>query len=178
MVLAFKMLCNGDARVVSPLSKVWKILKTIHLGTGLKTADDFGKAVKSALMKIDDRANDILDKSAFTVAQVETEVELACATVKELTGKNMATLRDIFDAIRCIGDLCPAEAGPQLRLQYTDQPKGERLVIAMEPITDSDGGLRLFSVEHCGDGPWLSADFGDPDGVWSGFYRFVFLRRK
>jgi len=37
-------------------------------------------------------------------------------------------------------ELCPAEVGPQLRLQYQDQ-LDEWLVIGMEPILGPDGTL-------------------------------------
>src|SRR5258708_11313374 len=74
-------------------------------------------------------------------------------------------------------DLCPAEVGPALRRAYKDQPKGEWLLVAMEPITDSDGDSRIFLVEHGGNVPWLSAHYGDPDGVWRADDRFVFARQ-
>ncbi len=164
---------------VSAKTKVWKTWKTIKLGTGLKSADDFRKEVVEAGMKIGDWANDILGKPAFTATTSETEVELVVASVAELGFKDGATRKDIYVRAQELGlDLCPPEVGPQLRLQYTDQPKGEWLVIAMEPITDSDGDLNLFHVGH-GDGVrWLDADYGDPGYFWRGGGRFVFLRRK
>ncbi len=165
--------------LVSATAKVWKTWKTIQLGTGLQTADDFRKAVKSAGMKIGDWANDILGKPAFTATTIETEVELVVASVAELGFKDGATRKDIYVRAQELGlDLCPPEVGPQLRLQYTDQPKGEWLVIAMEPITDSDGDLNLFSVARDGGGRWLSANDGYPGHFWHGNFRFVFLRRK
>lgn len=165
--------------LVSATAKVWKTWKTIQLGTGLQTADDFRKAVKLAGMKIGDWANDILGKPAFTATTSETEVELVVASVAELGFKDGATRKDIYVRAQELGlDLCPPEVGPQLRLQYTDQPKGEWLVIAMEPITDSDGNLSLFFVERDDDVRWLYALSGSPDHFWHGSSRFVFLRRK
>ena len=38
----------------------FKVFKTIKLGTGLKTAGDFRKAIKDNKMRIGDWANDIL----------------------------------------------------------------------------------------------------------------------
>lgn len=165
--------------LVSATAKVWKTWKTIQLGTGLQTADDFRKEVVKAGMKIGDWANDILGKPAFTATTSETEVELVVASVAELGFKDGATRKDIYVRAQELGlDLCPPEVGPQLRLQYTDQPKGEWLVIAMEPITGSDGSLRLFFVGRDDDGRWLSARDGNPGGFWRGSCRFVFLRRK
>jgi hypothetical protein len=165
--------------LVTATAKVWKTWKTINLGTGLQTADDFHKAFKKAGMKIGDWANNILGKPAFTTTTCETEVELVLASVAELGFKDGATRKNIYIRAKEFGlDLCPAEVGPQLRLQYTDQPKGEWLVIAMEPITDSDGSLNLLNVELGDDECWLNANYGFPGGVWNGNNRFVFLRRK
>lgn len=156
----------------------FKTWKTIKLGTGLKYADDFRKEVVKAGMKISDWANDILG-NAFTVAGSVTEVELVACSVAELGFKDGATRKDIYVRAQELGlDLCPPEVGPQLRLQYTDQPKGEMLVIAMEPITDSAGLLRLFNVEYVDGGRWLSAYSGYPGSFWGGDDLFVFLRRK
>jgi hypothetical protein len=165
---------------ISPFyQKVFPTWKTIKLGCGLQTADDFRKKVMEVGMKIGDWANDILGNPAFTATTSETEVELVIASVAELGFKDGATRKDIYVRAQEFGlDLCPPEVGPQLRLQYTDQPKGEWLVIAMEPITDSDGDLNLFRVAHGGGGPWLDAHGGHPGRFWVGDGRLVFLRRK
>jgi len=165
--------------LVSATAKVWKAWKTIKLGTGLQTADDFRKAVKLAGMKIGNWANDVLGKPAFTVAESEVEVELVVVSVAELGFKDGATRKDIYVRAEELGlYLCPPEVGPQLRLQYTDQPNGEWLIIAMEPITGSDGDLNLFVVGHGDDSRFLHARSGSPDDVWHGDGRFVFLCRK
>ncbi len=165
--------------LVSAIAKVWKTWKTIKLGTGLKTASDFRKEVMKAGMKISDWANDILGKPAFTATESVTEVELVVASVAELGFKDGATRKDIYARAKELGlDLCPPEVGPQLRLQYTDQPKDEWLVIAMDPITGSDGFLNLFFVEHDDGSRFLRAGRGRPGSFWRGIDRFVFLRRK
>jgi hypothetical protein len=152
------------------------VFKTIKLGTH-KSVNDLRQSLKDGGNRIGDWGNDILGKT--TLAESETEVTLHVATVKELTGKDCATNREINEAIRSKGyNLCPAEAGPQLRLQYPDQPKDEWLRVAMEPITDSVGGLGIFRVERDDGERWLDGSFGHPDDEWSGDGRFVFVSRK
>lgn len=164
---------------VSATAKVWKTWKTIKLGTGLKTASDFHKEVVKTGMEITDSANDILGKPVFTVAESEAEVELVACSVAELGFMDNATRKDIYVRAEELGlYLCLPEVGPQLRLQYTDQPKREWLIIAMEPITGSDGDLNLFSLKCDGDRRWLGCSSGNPDYVWRGYNRFIFLRRK
>ncbi len=159
-----------------PMFKTWKIIK---LGTGLKTADDFRKKVMEAGMKIGYLANKILSNPVLTVAESVTEVELVVVSVAELGFRDGATQKDVYTRAQELGlDLCSSEVGPQLCLQYTDQPKGEWLVIAMEPITESGGHVYLFNVEHVDCERWLRANGGNPGHVWRGDRGFVFLRRK
>lgn len=156
-----------------PNFKVWK---TIKLGMDPKTADDFRKAIKNKGMRIGDYANGILGKPQFTVAAEETKVDLVIVSVAELGFKDGAKREDIYARAQELGlQRCPSEVGPQLRLQYADQPKGEWLVIGMEPITDSDGHLGLFDVGHDGGGLWLDSYCGSPDDFWPGLHRFGFV---
>ena len=165
--------------VIKPIQFEFKVFKTIKLGTGLKTAGDFRKAIKDNKMRIGDWANDILGKPAFTVAAEETELDLVVVSVAELGFKNGATREQIYARAKELDlDLCPAEVGPQLRLQDKDQPNGEWLVIAMEPITDSDGYLLLFDVERLDSDLWLHGYDAYPGYVWLAASRFVFSRRK
>lgn len=174
-----KRFLRGEVIVTEPKPQDFQTWRTLKLGTGLKTADDFRKALKK-IGSIGDWADDILGKPAFMASDTESEVELVVRSVEELGFKDGATREQIYNRAKEIGlDLCPAEVGPQLRLQYKDQPKGEWLLIAMEPITDSHGGLRVFRVERHGDGKqWLYGYDGDPVNFWLGRNRWVFLRRK
>lgn len=174
---------NGDAWLQTfnrmLRTGAFQTLKTIKLGTELKTADDFCNAIKCAIMKIGNWGNDILGKPVFTTSNTEMELDLVNISVAELGFKDGATRKEIYErAIQFGLELCPAEVGPQLRLQYKDQPKGERLIIAMEPIAVSDGHLYVFNVEHGYDGLWLLGHSGHPDTFWLGGNRFVFVRRK
>ena len=139
--------------------KVWKILK-LHTGVD---ADGYRKSIKGKKvgkqkMDIGDYANDIIGKPEFTVITGEAELDLVVVSVAELGFKDGAKLKDIFAEAKKRGlELCPNQVGPELRLQYEDQPKDEWLIVGMEPIAVSDGDLRLFYVEHDGHALWLSA---------------------
>ena len=71
-------------------------------------------------------------------------------------------------------ELCPPDLGPQLRLDYQDQPRGERLYIAMKPIATSDGEPRIFVVEHTAEGVSLNAARARHDDHWPPDNLFVF----
>ena len=45
-------------------------------------------------------------------------------------------------------------------------------------ITDSNGNLNVFNVEHNDDGLWLNGNNGNPDNFWNGNNRWVFTRRN
>lgn len=161
------------------LRKAFAIFKTIKLGTGLHSADDFRQALKKSGMKLGEWASDLLNQSAFRVSGKPIEVDLVTLTVAELGFESGASYSDVCKRGVELGhDLCQPEHGPQLRLQYKDQPKGETLFLAMEAIRSSDGGLSLFVVGRDGNGLWLGANFADPDNFYRADDRFVFACRK
>lgn len=172
-------LLRGEIVVSVPTHPEFSIWKTIKLGTNLKTADDFRRAIKQANMKISDWGNDILDKPSFTVNEMEMDVDLVNVSMMDLGFKDKAYRRDIIAKTLSLGlELCPAEVGPQLRLQYADQPKGEWLIIEMEPITDPNGNLHVFYVGRDRIECWLRGDYGYPDGFRSAHHRFIFVRPR
>lgn len=74
-------------------------------------------------------------------------------------------------------ELCPPDLGPYLRLEYADQPLGERLYVAMKPIMASDGEPRIFVVEHSSAGLSLDAAHARHDDMWAPDDVFIFRVR-
>jgi hypothetical protein len=166
----------ADITASAPTFTVWK---TIKIGTGIPNGKGFCSELEQRDFRIGDWTRDMLNQKAFTVAPEEAEVDLVVMSVADLGFKDSTRYDQICArAIERGLELCPAEVGPQLRLQYLDQPRGEWLIVAMEAIRVSDGGLRAFSVEHDEDGRWLGSFYGDPGYCWFPVYRFVFRSRK
>lgn len=106
--------------------------------------------------------------------------DLVIVTVADLGFTTYTTTRELYARATERGyELCPAEVGPALRLAYDDQPKGEWLYIAMEPLLGSGRGPRVFAVERRDDGgQWLGTHWTDPESQWSLDCRLVFRLRK
>jgi hypothetical protein len=80
-----------------------------------------------------------------------------------------ASLHDVYVRAVSLGfELCPAEVGPALRLDYLDQPLGEFLHIAMKPVARYTGELVNFVVGGGGLGLLLVGGNGDPDAIQPG----------
>jgi hypothetical protein len=171
-----KRILSGEEVVIKRKFKTWK---TIKLGTGLKTADDFRRALSDGGFRLSEWVNDILEKPAFTVATEETEVDLVKVTIAELGFKKGAQRDQIYERAEKLGlEFCSSEVGTQLRLQYKNQPNGEWIVVAMEPIIDSDSDPWLFTVERDDSRLWFSGCWGDLDRFWGPIDQWVFCRPR
>lgn len=170
-------LLSGEARVVS-VPKVG-VLRELRLGNGLVSADDFRTALKHAGMKTSIRANDILDNPSL-IAQIqkdERDVELVIATPHELGCPSPPTLEEArIHAMRFSLTRCTPEIGPQLRLQYPNQPRGEWLVVVMMPVTRMDGYIHLYQVAHHADGLFLCATNVPTEHRFDVHTKFVFMK--
>jgi hypothetical protein len=167
---------DGRAEVVSidPVTSIWK---TITIGN--ISRDKFIPALKVRGMNVSDWSADMMKQDAFTVAEQEQQIDLVNVSVAELGFDNATRYDAICARAKERGlELCPPEVGPQLRLQYLDQPLGEWLRVAMEAIRDSDGDLCVFSVVHHDGGLWLYSYYGKPDSRWAPDDRFVFRACK
>ncbi len=159
-----------------PVFPTWK---TITLGTGRTSPDDFRKALSEGSFRVGDWGNDILGRLPSPTYDEETEVELVAVSVADLGFPDRAHRRDIYERAQERGlSLCPPEVGPELRLAYPDQPRGGWLHVGMEPISDSGGYPHVFRVGADGSGRWLRGLGGRPDDFWFGIGRWVFVRRK
>jgi uncharacterized protein YjiS (DUF1127 family) len=153
---------------------VWK---TIAIGT---FTDLF--ALRRAMVAVGcgmpNLADEIIARPAFTLSGKKAEVELLAVSPAELGFQGeTATLRDIYAHAQRLGlRLSPAEVAPQLRLQYFDQPIGEFLLIAMEPIKTWAGKPVILTVANGGAGLILIGQDGQDDLEVPVTSRFVFVR--
>lgn len=159
----------------------------ITITIGNKTREGLATEVSA---EASDYARDLMTKKPFVVATKPEQVTLIFLTIAELgftsnprtdefVTKKFCTKWSAENLEGQVIELCEPEDGPQLRLQYRNQPKGETLWLAMERIVASGGSPRVFGV-GCGGvgGCWLFAGWPDPDGQWDLGPRIVFRLRK
>ena len=151
--------------------------KTITVGT---FADSI--ALRNALDAVGcsagELAEEILARPDFVVSSDKKNVELVAVRVAELGfTSDTVTLAIIYTRARQLGfDLAAAEVGPQLRLQYFDQPIGEFLVIGMKPIRTWSGDPVVLNVANGGAGLVLIGQDGRDDAEIPVTSRFLFAR--
>lgn len=173
----FKLLPNTLEHIYTEFPEGKIKQKTIELGTGLKTKDEFINAIEQQGGGVSDWTKDIMSKAEFVVSNKESKEDLIILTVKALGFPNGSTVKEIFERAKKFGlELCPPETGPQLRLQYPEQPVNEYCLIGMEPIAGSDGGPGLFYVSRDDDKPWLRSHDGRPGHGYVSGNRFAFVR--
>jgi hypothetical protein len=162
-----------EVKAASELS-VWK---TVVIGRS-RGVDAVRNALDAARVAVGDSADEILGRPAFTFASEPRELNLVLVSVAALGfGPNGAALGDIHArALRLGLELCPEEVGPQLRLQYRNQPVGEFLHLAMKPLRTYYGTPIDFSLGNSGAGLTLIGGHADPELVIAGNVRFVFVR--
>lgn len=150
-----------------------KLWKTIKIGTSSK------KGLLSTLEKSDvyvsSWAKELIKKMPLEATQT---VDLCKMTLAEMGFTKSATWKEILDRVRELGNVCPPEIGPLLRIQDTDQQKRSWYWIVMEPITDSGGDPDVFYLRRYDDGGlWLRTGWVSPDCEWRLGHEFVFRLR-
>jgi hypothetical protein len=155
---------------------VWK---TVALG---KFSNSFAlrNALDSANCGVGDLAEEALARPAFGLAAARTDVDLVAvsATGLGLTGESVP-LKDLYARAEALGlSLAPAEVGPALRLQYTDQRVGEFLRIGMKPIATWRGDEVIFVVVNGGAGLILMGENSGANAQTSASSTFLFVRPR
>jgi hypothetical protein len=150
--------------------------KTITVGQH-RGVNAVRNALDDARIAIGDSADEILGRPAFTFARERRQLDLVLLSVAALGFGQGGTLADVH--ARAIGlglELCPEEVGPQLRLQYLNQPVGEFLHVAMKPQRAYGGELVDFTLANSGAGLSLLGGSAQPDLVVARNVVFVFVR--
>jgi hypothetical protein len=143
----------------------------LKLGT-FGTFGELNQAISDAGGEVPKRAWDLMLRPEFTLAEVVTEIKLVTVTAGELGFQSSATRDEIYERATSKDfnyTLCPPEVGPQLRLQYLNQPHGEDVAIGMEPIKLHRTTLGvIFAVSNLTDTrpPQLNVYDGQGERVW------------
>jgi len=152
----------------------FQIWRKIALGT-YKGVDAYRRALESAGIKTGDAADEILGRPAFRYGTMKSDVELVLVSAADLGIETESSLADVYKRARQVGlELCPAEVGPQLRLDYRNQPLGEALDIAMEPVATYRGDPTILTLVNWGTGLMLIGRDGRPESMVFRKSRFVF----
>jgi hypothetical protein len=145
-VFSNPVLAQKERGVHSGTQAPFKIWRTTTLGSH-KGVDGYRNALDAAKMKIGNAADEILGRPGFDYAKNRMDVELTLVSAAQLGVEAESTLADLYHRGRQAGlVLCLPEVGPQLRLDYRDQPLGESLLIAMEPVKTYYGDPTILSL--------------------------------
>ena len=165
-------------RISATATPIWK---TIAIGT-YKGVDAVRAAMDAAPCPIalGDWADEILGRPSFPFSRKPTELDLVVVSVADLGfGDQGAPLRDIYARALASGlELCPAEVGPVLRLNYLDQPPGEFLHVAMRPVARYSGELADFTLGNGGSDLMLIGGDARPEVALPSVVRLVFVRPR
>ncbi len=150
--------------------------RTIETDPNIKSAEEAEDALRQAGFKTRDSAKGILGRTVFS--KEKQKYEVVSFSVESLRLPRGARYSKIIARAKKFGlELCPAELGAQLRLQYKDQQDGESLILAMEPI-GSNGLDGAFSLYRTGSELCLDCGVNGPNAFWRGGLRFLFVRPR
>lgn len=168
-------LCPLEAVAPSykPKFQTWM---TITLGT-YSSVQNLSLALKSHGFQFGRPVAALLGQA--TLAPTKTQLPLVNVSVRELGFEKGAILIQVYTrALECGLGLVPAEAGPQLRMHYPDQPDQEWLHMGMQPLPDSQGFQSVFYLERVMDYLWLNTEFAHSSYFSSPDSRWVFAQRS
>lgn len=167
-----------------------RFIRTMSIQIGGVSKDDLIAQLGTANREVSGYAESMMNHKLFTTLAEPEPIMLIDLCPADLGFTENPTTTELFDVKRLAAwseanldgyvlDLCPAETGPHLAIQYKDQPKGEVLWIAMDRIPDSDGDPGVFGVERRDDGElWLDFGWADLGDRWDLDHRIVFRLRK
>jgi len=152
--------------------------KTIQVGN-VANRSAFLAALDAADCGVGDAVQDIFVRPEFTVSALKAELDLVLVSVAELgvTIDRPPLARIYGRALRLGLALAPPETGPQLRLQYFDQPLGEFLNLGMDPISGRNGEMDIFVVANGGAGLLLLSQDASARMQFFLSSQFVFVRQ-
>lgn len=152
----------------------WKTITIGNYADSLKLRNE----LDGVGCNVGEQAAEILARPTFILAPHKANIELALVSPAQLGfTSDTVTLANVYARAQNLGfELAAAEVGPQLRIQYFDQPMGEFLIIGMEPIKTWSGEPVILNVANGGAGLILIGQDGRAEAEIAITSRIVFAR--
>ncbi len=152
-----------------------KFDKWITLDTGGTPKDRLLDDLKTDGCLVGPWARGMFEKDAFATLPERHAIDFFRAQVRDLGFKREPWTIQVLARIKELGyAMCPADAGPRLRLATSDQALGDYYWLAMDPIHEGPSP-RVFFIGRSDDGTrWLRGYAANPDFRWVLDAEFVF----
>jgi hypothetical protein len=151
-------------------------IERYSIETGKMTKEETEAEMKDQKIYISSYAQDFMNSEDFQVSSKSEQLNLVRLTVEGMGLRGGATTEQIYKRAEELGlELCPPEAGPLLRLEYSG---GDWMLIAMKQIIDRDGCPSVFALGRSAGGLELGAHGAEPRETWGGGSRWVVVSRK
>jgi hypothetical protein len=111
-----------------------------------KTVEEYNFRITASSLEIGTGADELIDK--MPVLDEPMTLELKVITAGELD-PDEGTRAGVYKKALELGyELCPAQVGPELLINYPGLPGVEFLQIAMEPIANDSGTQYVFEIHN------------------------------
>jgi hypothetical protein len=151
-------------------------IRKYNIEIGGKDKDQLKKELQEKNIYISNWADDLLRSKDFATSKTVENANLVRLTVSDLGLPSGGTTDEIYKRANDLGlELCPAEVGPNLRLQYSGK---EWMLIAMKQISDRPGYPDVFYLYGNADRLKLYGYRTRPSSWWRSGDGFVFSLRK
>lgn len=152
----------------------WDAFK-MEVTIGGKSKEELLKEMEEEEIHVLDYVKSVIMSSDFTTSQKQEHLDLVHISVKSLGFPEGATTKQIYKKAQEFGlELCPAEVGPHLRLEYNHFDKDGGFYIGMKPIIDSVGNSFIFRIYN-DNRAWLHfSNSASANHKWENNQKFIF----
>ncbi|MGG1791939.1 helicase [Bacillus mycoides] len=166
------------------------ITRTVEVG-GLTKSQLIQKLQQYSIL-MNEYGERLLADDKFTTSNTKYSLQTVELTVIDLGFPDGANTAQLFKRASELGlELCPLELGPQLRLEYLEQPEGYfgnasqqhqapsgSITIASEILTKDDDFPKGFYLRQINGVFWLRGYIADHLHVWKPEDHFIFVKQK
>lgn len=151
-------------------------IQKFNIKIGGKTREQLIKEMDENNIYHSSWTDDLIKSGDFMAPKKIGRANLVKLFVMNLGFPNGATTQEIYNKAESLGlELCPAEVGPYLRLQY---PGKEWMLIAMKQVVDRHGCPSIFGLYWDGERLGLGGNGAKTQHKWNTASKFIFHFRN